>query len=184
MKPAILSIILLTSAYGWTTPRRSLHQRSLVSVSTILKAKSESTNDPCWQDLSDDDCAMEKIYASHFVASEWIKSMPCASGLEVSVSRSFFSWHDMSALLCTSLSPSLVPFCRFCTDAGLRHASVFDSPWNSWGIKRRRIWCNGLLEFEASRITGRQIQQKIGKCRPLDFRYRYDTFGVCPFNFW
>ena len=88
MKSAILSSILLSSAYGWTTPRRSLQQRSLVSVSTILKAKSETTNDPCWQELSDDDCAMENVYASHFVASEWIKSMPCASGLEVSVSMS------------------------------------------------------------------------------------------------
>lgn len=92
MKSTILSsILLLSSANGWTTPRRSLQQRSMVSVSAILKARTETTNDPCWQDLSDDDCAMEKVYASYFVVSEWIKSMPCASGLDVSVSKSFLS---------------------------------------------------------------------------------------------
>lgn len=108
MKSAILSSILLSSAYGWTTPRRSpLQQRSLVSVvSTILKAKTETTNDPCWQELSDDDCAMENVYASHFVASEWIKSMPCASGLEVSGVKLIFL-----STLCTSIltKPSSCP---------------------------------------------------------------------------
>ena len=40
---------------------------------------------PCWQDLYDDDCSMSTIYASSFVAKDWIKSLPCANGLEVSI---------------------------------------------------------------------------------------------------
>jgi len=41
----------------------------------------ESDN-PCWEDIYDTDCAMENIFAARFKASEWIKSMPCAEGIE------------------------------------------------------------------------------------------------------
>lgn len=43
----------------------------------------QSGDNPCWQDLYDDDCSMESIYAASFVASKWIKSMPCGAGIEV-----------------------------------------------------------------------------------------------------
>ena len=43
------------------------------------------TDDPCWQNMLDDDCSMGNIYASNFVAAEWIKSMPCGQGIEVSL---------------------------------------------------------------------------------------------------
>jgi hypothetical protein len=46
----------------------------------------ESDN-PCWEDIYDTDCAMENIFAARFKASEWIKSMPCAEGIEVSSQR-------------------------------------------------------------------------------------------------
>jgi hypothetical protein len=42
----------------------------------------EQTEDPCWQDLYDDDCSMSSVYSASFVAGKWIKSMPCASGLD------------------------------------------------------------------------------------------------------
>ncbi|KAI2492790.1 hypothetical protein MHU86_21750 [Fragilaria crotonensis] len=42
----------------------------------------QSGDNPCWQDLYDDDCSMESIYAASFVASKWIKSMPCGAGIE------------------------------------------------------------------------------------------------------
>lgn len=42
----------------------------------------ETTN-PCWQSFLDDDCNMSTMYASNFVAGKWIKSMPCAEGIEV-----------------------------------------------------------------------------------------------------
>jgi hypothetical protein len=40
------------------------------------------TDDPCWQNMLDDDCSMGNIYAANFVASKWIKSMPCGEGIE------------------------------------------------------------------------------------------------------
>jgi hypothetical protein len=43
----------------------------------------EQYDDPCWQNFLDDDCSMGNIYAANFVASEWIKSMPCGKGIEV-----------------------------------------------------------------------------------------------------
>jgi hypothetical protein len=48
-------------------------------------------DNPCWEDIYDTDCAMENIFAARFKASEWIKSMPCAEGIEVS-SRRFSHW--------------------------------------------------------------------------------------------
>jgi hypothetical protein len=43
------------------------------------------SDNPCWEDFYDDDCAMSNIAAAAFVAGEWIKSLPCAKGLEVSL---------------------------------------------------------------------------------------------------
>lgn len=43
----------------------------------------ENGDNPCWQDLYDDDCSMTSVYAASFVASKWIKGMPCAAGIEV-----------------------------------------------------------------------------------------------------
>ena len=42
-------------------------------------------DDPCWEEIFDDDCAMSSVYASAFVAANWIKRMPCAAGIEVRV---------------------------------------------------------------------------------------------------
>eukprot|EP00588_Corethron_pennatum_P016103 CAMPEP_0194303562 /NCGR_PEP_ID=MMETSP0171-20130528/1415_1 /TAXON_ID=218684 /ORGANISM="Corethron pennatum, Strain L29A3" /LENGTH=135 /DNA_ID=CAMNT_0039054507 /DNA_START=66 /DNA_END=473 /DNA_ORIENTATION=- len=43
----------------------------------------QETN-PCWSDMAslDDDCVLGSVYASNFVASEWIRDMPCAEGIE------------------------------------------------------------------------------------------------------
>jgi hypothetical protein len=43
------------------------------------------SGNPCWEDFYDDDCAMSNVAAAAFVAGEWIKSLPCAKGLEVSL---------------------------------------------------------------------------------------------------
>ena len=43
----------------------------------------QSGDDPCWQNMLDDDCSMGNIYAANFVASKWIQSMPCGEGIEV-----------------------------------------------------------------------------------------------------
>lgn len=42
------------------------------------------TDDPCWQSIYDDDCAMEYAAAARYRAFEWIKSMPCGQGIKVS----------------------------------------------------------------------------------------------------
>lgn len=41
------------------------------------------TENPCWQSIYDDDCAMEYAAAAHYKAIEWIKSMPCGQGIKV-----------------------------------------------------------------------------------------------------
>jgi hypothetical protein len=43
------------------------------------------SGNPCWEDFYDDDCAMSNVAAAAFVAGQWIKSLPCAKGLEVSL---------------------------------------------------------------------------------------------------
>jgi len=45
---------------------------------------SVETDNPCWQNMLDDDCNMGEIYSSSFIAADWIKSMPCGEGIEVS----------------------------------------------------------------------------------------------------
>jgi hypothetical protein len=51
---------------------------------TRLRSSIEEEN-PCWQDISDDDCAMDRAYAASFVAAEWLKKMPCGLGIAVSL---------------------------------------------------------------------------------------------------
>ena len=38
------------------------------------------------QDIYDEDCSMDNAYAASFVASEWLKKMPCGEGIEVCAS--------------------------------------------------------------------------------------------------
>jgi len=44
----------------------------------------EFEDDPCWQNIYDDDCAMSNANLAFFKASVWVKGMPCAQGIEVS----------------------------------------------------------------------------------------------------
>ncbi len=38
---------------------------------------------PCWQDIADEDCALSTAYSASFIAKDWIQSMPCAEGIAV-----------------------------------------------------------------------------------------------------
>jgi hypothetical protein len=59
-------------------------QMSVNSDNEIAQAvELQSGDDPCWQNMLDDDCSMGNIYAANFVASKWIQSMPCGEGIEV-----------------------------------------------------------------------------------------------------
>jgi hypothetical protein len=82
MKSITLLIIILPSALGWMYQPANV--RSTMMTLKIGREQ-ETTDNPCWQDLYDDDCSMSSIAAASFVASKWIKSMPCAAGIEVSI---------------------------------------------------------------------------------------------------
>lgn len=43
----------------------------------------EFEDNPCWQNIYDDDCAMSMANLAFFKASVWVKGMPCAEGIEV-----------------------------------------------------------------------------------------------------
>jgi hypothetical protein len=59
--------------------QRTANSNNEISQSIEL----QSGDDPCWQNMLDDDCSMGNIYAANFVASKWIQSMPCGEGIEV-----------------------------------------------------------------------------------------------------
>jgi len=49
----------------------------------------EFEDDPCWQNIYDDDCAMSTANLAFFKASVWVKGMPCAKGIEVNYNTLF-----------------------------------------------------------------------------------------------
>mmetsp|Transcript_8397 Transcript_8397/g.12182 ORF Transcript_8397/g.12182 Transcript_8397/m.12182 type:complete len:119 (+) Transcript_8397:111-467(+) len=53
-------------------------------VSRSLRSRTRlfSTEDPCWQDVYDDDCSMSTVFSAGFVAADWIKKMPCGQGIQ------------------------------------------------------------------------------------------------------
>eukprot|EP00560_Eucampia_antarctica_P008208 CAMPEP_0197826154 /NCGR_PEP_ID=MMETSP1437-20131217/3146_1 /TAXON_ID=49252 ORGANISM="Eucampia antarctica, Strain CCMP1452" /NCGR_SAMPLE_ID=MMETSP1437 /ASSEMBLY_ACC=CAM_ASM_001096 /LENGTH=128 /DNA_ID=CAMNT_0043426465 /DNA_START=56 /DNA_END=442 /DNA_ORIENTATION=- len=58
----------------------------ITAIRDISSTRLSESNDgdPCWQDIygDDDDCGMSTVYSANFVAEQWIKSMPCAAGIE------------------------------------------------------------------------------------------------------
>jgi hypothetical protein len=57
-----------------------------------MLGSSELVDNPCWQDIYDDDCSMSNIYSANFIAGNWIKSMPCGAGIEVRIGDLFLLW--------------------------------------------------------------------------------------------
>jgi hypothetical protein len=92
-----LALLLLPLAYSWTSRSNVVHSPSFVGVRSTFSVKvpgemddvpsvtEMDSDNPCWEDFYDDDCAMTNSAAATFVAGEWIKSLPCAKGLEVSL---------------------------------------------------------------------------------------------------
>ena len=106
MKYSVPTLLILPLAYGWTPQQNRAPSFVGITASKLMVKKVPSEMDmtgemdltgevemdngnPCWEDLYDDDCAMSNVAAASFVASEWIKSLPCAEGIEVSFS---FDW--------------------------------------------------------------------------------------------
>lgn len=71
----------IANAFTIVTPHTSVI-RSSTTLFEKMQGEMQSGDNPCWQDIYDDDCSMESVYAASFVASKWIKSMPCAAGIE------------------------------------------------------------------------------------------------------
>ena len=65
----------LANVNAWTS-----RYSSIVRMPTFIKSAA-SDEDPCWQEIWSYDCAMSNIYSAAFIAGDWVKSMPCASGL-------------------------------------------------------------------------------------------------------
>mmetsp|Transcript_40343 Transcript_40343/g.94797 ORF Transcript_40343/g.94797 Transcript_40343/m.94797 type:complete len:108 (-) Transcript_40343:408-731(-) len=95
---ASLSLITLACPVSaWISPHsRIIKPNEFCLQSQISEDFEESFEDvhellshelkPCWEEVAsiDEDCVLGSIYASNFVAGDWIKSMPCAEGIEVS----------------------------------------------------------------------------------------------------
>jgi hypothetical protein len=84
-------ILLVSSTHGWVSHSGAVSFSAQRALSLQLSKDKEipasaglETDNPCWQNMLDDDCSMGNIYAANFVASKWIKSMPCGEGIEAS----------------------------------------------------------------------------------------------------
>ena len=82
----LLLVSFLVAAQGWIARSTSQCQRQFAGT-TLQVGSSAADPNPCWQDMYDEDCAMETIFAAQYVAADWIKKLPCAKGLEVSLRR-------------------------------------------------------------------------------------------------
>lgn len=90
----LLSFSFPTSVNGWiclepskvfamTRSRATSNTPLHLTISDNEIPQPKSYSDPCWGTMLDDDCSMGNIYAANFVASQWIKSMPCGEGIQV-----------------------------------------------------------------------------------------------------
>uniref|UniRef100_A0A7S2MC95 Uncharacterized protein n=1 Tax=Helicotheca tamesis TaxID=374047 RepID=A0A7S2MC95_9STRA len=81
MNLCTVSIILaiVSSCNAWMTLPSSSRRATHRFMSDEML---DEVNNPCWQDIYDDDCGMSTIYSASFIAKDWIKSMPCAAGIE------------------------------------------------------------------------------------------------------
>jgi hypothetical protein len=80
----LLGALLAAVTSAWTTPA-IVRPMSTMHFMASMPGEMENGDNPCWQDLYDDDCSMESVYSASFVAAKWIKSMPCGAGIEVSI---------------------------------------------------------------------------------------------------
>lgn len=101
----VLLLSLVPTPHAWI-PTRSNTRRIALSTKIMALpmddlAKTGDEQNPCWEDLYDDDCVMSNAAAANFVASKWIKGLPCGQGLEVR-SWQFFvpapSWEYTTSL--------------------------------------------------------------------------------------
>jgi len=76
----LLSISLLLSLASAFIIQNRQSLRVAPSSPVIVYSSSEEEVSPCWQDIYDADCTMDS-FSARFVASDWIKELPCVQGL-------------------------------------------------------------------------------------------------------
>jgi len=77
---AVLATLALASVCDAFSPVRRTTSTS--NSNRVVIQSSSSPENPCWQDLYDEDCTMESLFAANYKAGEWIKRLPCAQGME------------------------------------------------------------------------------------------------------
>lgn len=102
MTSSLLTLLLLLPlAYGWTSQRNvvvrspsfvggiasklSVKESGEMDMDNASSVTEMGNGNPCWEDFYDDDCVMTNAASAAFIAAEWIKGMPCAKGMEVSL---------------------------------------------------------------------------------------------------
>ena len=89
MQLSLTCLLLLKFSDAWVIPNQNVKSTSILRAESsefdtdVEKATGSELN-PCWQDIYDEDCTMDSIFSATFVPSEWIKQLPCGSGMEVS----------------------------------------------------------------------------------------------------
>lgn len=160
----LLSPLWFTTAHAWT---------SIQSQTPFLRNKQMAMSyqedaipeNPCtWQDVADgEDCAMEHIYGASFVASKWLKTMPCAEGIEVrhsTIKQQEQSIHRYSQL--RSFDDRIV-ICQ----VTWRHPRIDQKQpnmmwmlWTSWDWKEQSI----SEKLEKTRNSNRNNKIKAAEC--------------------
>mmetsp|Transcript_16495 Transcript_16495/g.33802 ORF Transcript_16495/g.33802 Transcript_16495/m.33802 type:complete len:143 (-) Transcript_16495:81-509(-) len=85
---SLLLALFHSFSSAWVAPLVQLHPASKTSQRFMSNEETggsytvDTSGIPCWQDIYDDDCGMSTIYSAAFIAKDWIKSMPCAAGIE------------------------------------------------------------------------------------------------------
>lgn len=106
-------IALLSNAGAWIARPSSLARNtrkiSLMTRCAAAENEIEMDGNPCWEDIYDDDCTMSNVFGASFVAADWIKTMPCAQGIEVCTTR---QTTKQSREPCAPLTLAQPPFSR------------------------------------------------------------------------
>lgn len=76
-------MLLAAGIEAWVSPVSTFARphTALLSSTSKATARDADVDDLHWQDIWNYDCAMSNIYSAAFVAADWIKSLPCATGL-------------------------------------------------------------------------------------------------------
>mmetsp|Transcript_2913 Transcript_2913/g.8003 ORF Transcript_2913/g.8003 Transcript_2913/m.8003 type:complete len:125 (-) Transcript_2913:197-571(-) len=80
----LLILVLLSVSSSWVIHNRESRLRNKLTVfhSEPSDINIDNELNPCWQDIYDADCTMDSIFSARFVPSEWIKQLPCGSGMQ------------------------------------------------------------------------------------------------------